>query len=466
MVMCSGYEGDGGKSRELSTAHGYAMYVFRGAAEVDKELPPGYSWMCITPFNVWWNLPKIWWSNMDTGEFLMTFIRWNIYSALKTGVYARMYVIVYGRCVVHYSYVLPNIERMPKMTAHDREIGPCWTDDRHRRKGLYTYAIKRLCKIFCTHGAVYMLVKEDNIPSLTAIERCQPSEMFRGLERRRKGRLSLPRYALEWEAGDKAAERKRYNEAAASLLERPEAFAVDGSAGVPAEVRAAYIDFEAEIKRRTWQECRVLDLCGGTGLHSLTSARKGALVTVADIAEHSLEIARRRAAVAGVTIRTVVADAEALPFADGEFDVVTCAGSLSYADLHKMLNEVQRVLRPGGSFICEDALNHNVIYRFNRYVHYLRGHRSLSVIRRTPTRDTIEELERRFPEHSSTYYSGLLLFLFPLLRHVVGRGLAVKMNDWFDKVFRRWHRLAFRFVFAGSLPPSQISQSLDANVSS
>ena len=46
--------------------------------------------------------------------------------------------------------------------------------------------------------------------------------------------------------------------------------------------------------------------------------------------------------------------AEALPFADGTFDLVTAAGALNYADLALSLNEVARVLSRHGLFVPYD----------------------------------------------------------------------------------------------------------------
>ena len=67
---------------------------------------------------------------------------------------------------------------------------------------------------------------------------------------------------------------------------------------------------------------------------------------------------------------------ELLPFDNEIFDIVACAGGLSYGDNKLVLNEIYRVLKPKGMFICIDSLNENPIYKFNRYLHYLRGNRT------------------------------------------------------------------------------------------
>lgn len=96
---------------------------------------------------------------------------------------------------------------------------------------------------------------------------------------------------------------------------------------------------------------RLLDVGCGTGYVAVLYARAGAEVTAVDIAERSVELTQQRFAVAGlraVDVRT--ANAEALPFKDGQFDVVTSFGVLHHTpDTARALAEVHRVLRSGGT---------------------------------------------------------------------------------------------------------------------
>lgn len=64
---------------------------------------------------------------------------------------------------------------------------------------------------------------------------------------------------------------------------------------------------------------RVLDVAAGNGNASLPAARRFADVLATDYVPQLLEEAQRRAAADGVVLRTQVADAQALPFGDGEF---------------------------------------------------------------------------------------------------------------------------------------------------
>jgi ubiquinone/menaquinone biosynthesis C-methylase UbiE len=94
----------------------------------------------------------------------------------------------------------------------------------------------------------------------------------------------------------------------------------------------------------------VLDIAAGSGNASLPAALTGAEVIASDLTPALLETGRQRAAEAGATIDWVEADAEALPFADGEFDAVTSAIGIMFAPHHQAAaDELVRVCRPGGS---------------------------------------------------------------------------------------------------------------------
>ena len=67
----------------------------------------------------------------------------------------------------------------------------------------------------------------------------------------------------------------------------------------------------------------LLDVACGSGQLALMAAKDGLEVTGVDIATNLVERARARAKAAGLRARFEEADAEVLPFADAQFDVVT-----------------------------------------------------------------------------------------------------------------------------------------------
>ncbi len=99
----------------------------------------------------------------------------------------------------------------------------------------------------------------------------------------------------------------------------------------------------------------VLDVAGGTGDLARAFARQvGALGTVVhtDINAAMLAVGRDRLIDEGLALPTVVCDAEAMPFAQGSFDVVSVAfGLRNMTHKELALKEMARVLRPGGKLL-------------------------------------------------------------------------------------------------------------------
>jgi SAM-dependent methyltransferase len=94
---------------------------------------------------------------------------------------------------------------------------------------------------------------------------------------------------------------------------------------------------------------RVLDVAAGNGNASLPAARRFADVLATDYVPALLAEARRRAEADGVVLRTQEADAQKLPFRDGEFDVVmSTIGAMFAPDQEAVARELARVCRKGG----------------------------------------------------------------------------------------------------------------------
>ena len=94
---------------------------------------------------------------------------------------------------------------------------------------------------------------------------------------------------------------------------------------------------------------RVLDVATGSGNAALAAARRGCDVTGVDYVPALLDRARLRAQSEELRIEFVEGDAEALPFPDGGFDVVTSVfGSMFAPNQEKTAAELGRVVKPGG----------------------------------------------------------------------------------------------------------------------
>jgi SAM-dependent methyltransferase len=100
-----------------------------------------------------------------------------------------------------------------------------------------------------------------------------------------------------------------------------------------------------------------LDAGCGTGTFLLPLARRlvpqGATVIGLDLAEGTLGLARVRVQTEGLPVECVLGDVEALPLADGVFDLVLANYMLYHVpDLYRAIAELRRILRPGGTLLA------------------------------------------------------------------------------------------------------------------
>ena len=104
---------------------------------------------------------------------------------------------------------------------------------------------------------------------------------------------------------------------------------------------------------------KVLDLCTGTGdlARLIKKQQPKAIVTGVDFSEKMLEIAKMK----GGDINYIQKDITGLPFLDNEFDFVTMGfGLRNIQNAEKAVEEVYRVLKPGGKFLHLDFGNKNL----------------------------------------------------------------------------------------------------------
>ncbi|MGE3508360.1 MAG: class I SAM-dependent methyltransferase [Vicinamibacterales bacterium] len=168
----------------------------------------------------------------------------------------------------------------------------------------------------------------------------------------------------------------------------------------------------------------VLDVGCGAAVDLARFARGGAVVTGVDLAESAIALARANFAQQRLTGAFVVANGEALPFANDSFDLVFAHGVVQYtANPQALVDECRRVLRPGGEAIIQvynriswlnalsrlmkQPLEHDdapVLLKFSipELRHLVRGFREVRVV------------PERFPVHSRLHrgWKGMLFNTF------------------------------------------------------
>ena len=204
------------------------------------------------------------------------------------------------------------------------------------------------------------------------------------------------------------------------------------------------LEYRELIAKTVPRNVRVLELGAGTGENSQQFIDLNCELYLLDISEKSLLVAKSKW---GSKANYVNANMEDLPFPDSFFDVVAGAGCLSYGDAETVDAEIFRVLKKNGTVILIDSLNHNLIYRLNRFRHYLLGHRSLSTILRTPNRQRIRVYESSY-FRSQLYFFGTYLWVYQLIKSILGRKRALRIFNYLEDL-NKLEDYAFKFIFVG-----------------
>lgn len=184
---------------------------------------------------------------------------------------------------------------------------------------------------------------------------------------------------------------------------------------------------------------RVLEVGCGSAPCARWLAGHGARVVGLDISMGML--ARGRAAMerGGPAVALVQAGAESLPFADGSFDIACSAfGAVPFvADSARVMREVARVLRPGGSWVF--AVNHPIRWIFPDDPGPRGLTATLPYFDRTPYVEVDDAGIPTYVEHHRT--------IGDRVREIVAAGLEVRdivepeWPEWLDREWGQWSPL-------------------------
>ena len=189
---------------------------------------------------------------------------------------------------------------------------------------------------------------------------------------------------------------------------------------------------------------KLLEICCGEGQCSEPILENYKDITFADISKNSLDVIKRDfSSYMTGSIKFIECNIENLPFDNEIFDIVACAGGLSYGDNNSVLNEIYRVLKPNGLFISIDSLNDNPIYKFNRYLHYIKGNRTKSTLKRMPDIKLLKYYHLKFGITNINYSGKLIWILYPLSK-IIGYRKSKFLSNFFDNILPNW--MSFKFI--------------------
>ena len=238
-------------------------------------------------------------------------------------------------------------------------------------------------------------------------------------------------------------ERERYSKRAKINKQNSENFQVKKRKNNLIDAPYIEIYFKSLI-RNSKKGFKILEICCGEGESSGAILENYQDITFADISKNSLDVIKKNSSsFLTKSISFKECNMEFLPFDNEIFDVVACAGGLSYGNNKLVLNEIHRILKPNGIFIGIDSLNENPIYKLNRYIHYLRGNRTKSTLKRMPDSKLLEDYKRKFGITKINYSGKLIWMLYPLSR-IIGYKKTKILSDFFDKNLPKW--MSFKFI--------------------
>ena len=210
-------------------------------------------------------------------------------------------------------------------------------------------------------------------------------------------------------------EKNRYNDMSSKVLSNIDETYLKkiGSHNFKDYYKEPYLEYEKYIGENVNKNHKVLELCCGNGIHSFTISKTGADLKSFDYSKASIEIAKKRHKLLNGNIVFNVADVNELNLSN-KFDYIVCIGSLSYIDNDILIENLKKWLKPKGRFILIDSLNHNIFYRLNRFIRYLRKQRSWRLNLNIPSNKTLKKFSNNFNVLRVDFY-GVFLFLTPLL---------------------------------------------------
>jgi len=238
---------------------------------------------------------------------------------------------------------------------------------------------------------------------------------------------------------DKDIEKHRYDNRANIFLDSNNFYHFDK---IPTYLNAPY-QYYFHLLEENSSQSKLLEIGAGMGENTSPLLDMSFKVASTDISSKSVKVMRGKFSKYS-NFSAEVADMEKLPFENESFDVVCSAGSLSYGDNYVVMNEIYRVLKQGGVMIAVDSLNNNPIYRFNRYMHYLKGNRSKSTLMRMPTISLIDKYTEKFG-YAEVKFFGAITWTFPLLSKILSEQMLTKLSNWVDVKFDI-KSSAFKFV--------------------
>ena len=240
---------------------------------------------------------------------------------------------------------------------------------------------------------------------------------------------------------DLKIEKERYDKRAISNLDKNNLKVKKNSRLIEEPYKKNYFPI---IKKYANKNSKILELCAGDGKSSKVILDNFENIFFTDISLDSLKLFKKNHSQSiPQNAQFIKSNIENIPFENNFFDIVVCAGSVSYGDNLKVLNEIERVLKKNGVFICIDSLDDNLIYKINRFIHFLKKERTYSTLRRMPNLKLINLYRSKFDLISLTFHGSFIWLLDPISK-ILNFEKLYELSEIIDNKMPPW--MAFKFV--------------------
>lgn len=99
-----------------------------------------------------------------------------------------IFLVYYKKKVIHYSLVGTKCFKFPFMETNDIQIGPCWTQELHRRKGIALFVILKILELYkMKNRKFWFIVREENVGSRQLIEKTGFCKYGKGIAKPKYG---------------------------------------------------------------------------------------------------------------------------------------------------------------------------------------------------------------------------------------------------------------------------------------
>ncbi len=191
---------------------------------------------------------------------------------------------------------------------------------------------------------------------------------------------------------------------------------------------------ESLIRKYVRHGSRVLDFACGSGENGIYAAKQGANVIGIDISPEGISNSKDNAEREGVknSCQYYVMDGENMTFENDTFDFAVEYGALHHVDLDKALYELSRVLKPGSTMVCVEALRHNpLIHNYRKRTPHLRTEWEVDHILGV---ESFKIMKKYFTSVNVKYFHFFSLALVPLRKTFLFKLLYPLLN-FIDNLF-------------------------------